>query len=49
MNKLRIRLLEKCDHKLKLVKLIKDCTGLGLSGSYKEITLYDFTLNWITN
>ena len=33
MNKLRTRLLEKCDYKLKLVKLIKDCTGLGLKPS----------------
>lgn len=30
MKKLKIKLLSKCDSKLQVVKLIKDCTGLGL-------------------
>ena len=33
MKKLRIKLLSKCDSKLQVVKLIKDCTGLGLKQS----------------
>jgi hypothetical protein len=33
MRKLRIKLLSKCENKLQVVKLIKDCTGLGLKDS----------------
>ena len=33
MKRLRIKLLSKCDNKLQVVKLIKDCTGLGLKES----------------
>lgn len=33
MRKLRFKLLSKCDNKLQVVKLIKDCTGLGLKQS----------------
>lgn len=33
MRRLRIKLLSKCDSKLQVVKLIKDCTGLGLKQS----------------
>ena len=33
MRKLRIKLLSKCANKLQVVKLIKDCTGLGLKDS----------------
>jgi hypothetical protein len=33
MRKLRIKLLSKCENKLQFVKLIKDCTGLGLKDS----------------
>jgi hypothetical protein len=33
MIKLRIKLLSKCENKLQVVKLIKDCTGLGLKDS----------------
>lgn len=33
MRKLRIKLLSKCDNKLQVVKLIKDCTELGLRES----------------
>lgn len=33
MRKLRFKLLSKCDSKLQVVKLIKDCTGLGLKQS----------------
>ena len=33
---IRFKLLSKCDNKLEVVKLIKDCTGLGLKDS-KEI------------
>lgn len=33
MRKLRFKLLSKCDQKLQVVKLIKDCTGLGLRES----------------
>jgi hypothetical protein len=33
MRKLRFKLLSKCDQKLQVVKLIKDCTGLGLKES----------------
>ena len=33
MRRLRIKLLSKCDNKLQVVKLIKDCTGLGLRES----------------
>jgi hypothetical protein len=29
-NKIRIQLIERCPNKLQFVKLIKDCTGLGL-------------------
>ena len=32
-NKIRIQLIEKCPNKLSFVKLIKDCTGLGLKDS----------------
>lgn len=32
-NKIRIQLIEKCPNKLSFVKLIKDCTGLGLRDS----------------
>ena len=32
-NKIRIQLIEKCPNKLQFVKLIKDCTGLGLRDS----------------
>ncbi len=32
-RKIRIKLLAKCDQKLQVVKLIKDCTGLGLRDS----------------
>lgn len=31
MRKIRFKLLSKCDNKLQVVKLIKDCTGLGLN------------------
>jgi hypothetical protein len=30
-NKIRIQLIESCPNKLQFVKLIKDCTGLGLT------------------
>ena len=33
MRKIRFKLLSKCDNKLQVVKLIKDCTGLGLKDS----------------
>ena len=33
MRKLRIKLLSKCENKLQVVKLIKDCTELGLRES----------------
>ena len=33
MIKLRFKLLSKCENKLQVVKLIKDCTGLGLRES----------------
>lgn len=33
MRKLRFKLLSKCENKLQVVKLIKDCTGLGLKQS----------------
>jgi hypothetical protein len=33
MIKLRIKLLSKCENKLQVVKLIKDCTELGLKDS----------------
>jgi hypothetical protein len=33
MRKIRFKLLSKCDNKLQVVKLIKDCTGLGLRDS----------------
>lgn len=33
MRKIRFKLLSKCDNKLQVVKLIKDCTGLGLRES----------------
>lgn len=33
MRKLKIKLLSKCENKLQVVKLIKDCTGLGLKDS----------------
>jgi hypothetical protein len=29
-NKIRIQLIERCPNKIQFVKLIKDCTGLGL-------------------
>lgn len=32
-NKIRIQLIERCPNKLQFVKLIKDCTGLGLRDS----------------
>jgi hypothetical protein len=32
-NKIRIQLIEKCPNKLQFVKLIKDCTELGLKDS----------------
>ncbi len=33
MKKIRFKLLSRCDNKLQVVKLIKDCTGLGLKDS----------------
>lgn len=33
MKKIRFKLLSRCDNKLAVVKLIKDCTGLGLKDS----------------
>ncbi len=33
MIKIRFKLLSKCENKLQVVKLIKDCTGLGLRES----------------
>ena len=33
MRKIRFKLISKCDNKLQVVKLIKDCTGLGLRDS----------------
>lgn len=33
MRKIRFKLLSRCDNKLAVVKLIKDCTGLGLKDS----------------
>lgn len=33
MRKIRFKLLSKCENKLGVVKLIKDCTGLGLRES----------------
>lgn len=33
MRKIRFKLLSKCDNKLQVVKLIKDCTELGLRDS----------------
>lgn len=33
MKKIRFKLLSRCDNKLGVVKLIKDCTGLGLKDS----------------
>lgn len=33
MRKIRLKLLSKCENKLQVVKLIKDCTGLGLKDS----------------
>lgn len=33
MRKIRFKLLSRCDNKLGVVKLIKDCTGLGLRES----------------
>ena len=33
MRKIRFKLLSKCDNKLQVVRLIKDCTGLGLRDS----------------
>lgn len=40
--KLRLKLLSKCDNKLQVVKLIKDCTALGLKES-KDIADLMFT------
>ena len=39
--KIKIKLLSKCENKLQVVKLIKDCTKLGLRES-KDITDYLF-------
>ena len=33
MRRIRFKLLSKCENKLQVVKLIKDCTGLGLKDS----------------
>jgi hypothetical protein len=33
MRKVKMKLLSKCDKKIQVVKLIKDCTGLGLRES----------------
>ena len=33
MRKIRFKLLSKCENKLQVVKLIKDCTELGLKDS----------------
>ena len=33
MRKIRFKLISKCDNKLQVVKLIKDCTELGLKDS----------------
>lgn len=33
MRKIRFKLISRCDNKLGVVKLIKDCTGLGLKDS----------------
>lgn len=40
--KIRFKLLSRCDNKLQVVKLIKDCTGLGLKDS-KDIADLMFT------
>jgi hypothetical protein len=43
-KRIRIKLLSKCENKLQVVKLIKDCTGLGLKDS-KDIA--DEMFNYI--